>query len=212
MRVPWKSQGCGGITSCNMRLSAQLLQTTWNQMELQFQSDVMKMREWALKFELFSKQQVVCYLGWLKSWKQRWVYPIYIYTYTHRNTYKLYIIHIFTFKVIVLRVWFVQVIIVVYSDILQLSNSLLNLDTPFYHHPGPSEVPGWLPASPGSHGLQVPERAILEGEGDGSEVSHRQPQDDLQWQLGARAWNHSRDAGSHGPEWVSQPLWGKIWT
>ena len=73
-------------------------------MELQFQSDVMKMREWALKFELFSKQQVVCYLGWLKSWKQRWVYPIYIYTYTHRNTYKLYIIHIFTFKVIVLRV------------------------------------------------------------------------------------------------------------
>ncbi|CAL1138958.1 unnamed protein product [Cladocopium goreaui] len=38
-------------------LSAQLLQTTWNQMELQFQSDVMKMREWALKFELFSKQQ-----------------------------------------------------------------------------------------------------------------------------------------------------------
>ena len=87
-----------------MRLSAQLLQTTWNQMELQFQSDVMKMREWALKFELFSKQQVVCYLGWLKSWKQRWVYPIYIYTYTHRNIYKLYIIHIFTFKVIVLRV------------------------------------------------------------------------------------------------------------
>lgn len=29
---------------------------------------------------------------------------IYIYTHTHRNIYKLYIIHIFTFKVIVLRV------------------------------------------------------------------------------------------------------------
>ena len=99
------------------------------------------------QFELFSKQQVVCYLGWLKSWKQRWVYPIYIHTYTHRNIYTLYIIHIFTFKVIVLRVWFVQVIIVVYSDILQLSNSLLNLDTPFYHHPGPSEWSAWVIAS-----------------------------------------------------------------
>ena len=70
----------GGVTSCHMRLSAQLLQTTWNQMELQFQSDLIKMREWGKKFDLFSHQQVcACVLTWwiwvfswwVEDWKQR---------------------------------------------------------------------------------------------------------------------------------------------
>ena len=40
------------------RLSAQLLQTTWSQSELQVESDLQKLRAWASKFELYSHQQV----------------------------------------------------------------------------------------------------------------------------------------------------------
>ena len=42
----------------NTRLSAQLLQTTWQQSKLQFESDVNKLKEWAGRWGLFSSQQV----------------------------------------------------------------------------------------------------------------------------------------------------------
>jgi len=40
-----------------MRLSAQLLQATWGQTELNYYSDLKKLREWAQKFDLFNQQQ-----------------------------------------------------------------------------------------------------------------------------------------------------------
>ena len=50
-----------GILNCpastNLRLSAQLLQTTWSQAELQWEGDVAKLREWSARYELFSSQQ-----------------------------------------------------------------------------------------------------------------------------------------------------------
>jgi len=39
------------------RLSAQLLQTTWQQLELQIEQDMMKLQEWSNKFEAFSAKQ-----------------------------------------------------------------------------------------------------------------------------------------------------------
>ena len=44
-----------------MRLSAQLLHTTWQQMELQFESDMLKLKDWANQFNLFAAKQV-CFL------------------------------------------------------------------------------------------------------------------------------------------------------
>ena len=39
------------------RLTAQLMETTWNQIELQVEEDLMKMRQWASQFHLFASQQ-----------------------------------------------------------------------------------------------------------------------------------------------------------
>ena len=41
-----------------VRLSAQLLHTTWQQTELQCQSDLAKLREWSHKFDLYATKQV----------------------------------------------------------------------------------------------------------------------------------------------------------
>jgi hypothetical protein len=41
-----------------MRLSAQLLHTSWQQLELQFESDMMKLKDWASQFNLFAAKQV----------------------------------------------------------------------------------------------------------------------------------------------------------
>ena len=42
-----------------LRLSAQLLSTTWQQTQLQIDSDLSKMREWAKRFEtMVSKQEL----------------------------------------------------------------------------------------------------------------------------------------------------------
>ena len=57
------------------RLNAQLLETTWNQVELQVEQDLMKLRQWASQFHLFASQQAclfallyvrvcVCFLTW----------------------------------------------------------------------------------------------------------------------------------------------------
>ena len=40
-----------------LRLSQQLLQATWGQTELNFESDLQKLQTWAQKYELFSQQQ-----------------------------------------------------------------------------------------------------------------------------------------------------------
>ena len=42
----------------HMRLSAQLLHTSWQQLELQFESDMMKLKDWASQFNLFAAKQV----------------------------------------------------------------------------------------------------------------------------------------------------------
>ena len=42
-----------------LRLSAQLLQTTWEQTELQVESDLQKLQDWSLKFDLFAGKQAV---------------------------------------------------------------------------------------------------------------------------------------------------------
>ena len=47
--------------AANVRLSAQLLQTTWHQTELNFEADLEKLKSWASKFQLFSGQQVGCW-------------------------------------------------------------------------------------------------------------------------------------------------------
>lgn len=42
----------------NDRLSAQLLDTTWQQIDLDIANDLSKLRTWSEKFKLFSSQQV----------------------------------------------------------------------------------------------------------------------------------------------------------
>ena len=44
---------------CFLRLQAQLLQTTWQQTELQIESDLAKLKEWARDFDLFVSQQAL---------------------------------------------------------------------------------------------------------------------------------------------------------
>ena len=43
---------------CYLRLSAQLLSTTWQQTEMQIQADLGKMREWSDRFETMTSKQV----------------------------------------------------------------------------------------------------------------------------------------------------------
>ena len=40
------------------RLSAQLLNTTWQQTELQCESDLAKLQEWSQQFEIYAAKQV----------------------------------------------------------------------------------------------------------------------------------------------------------
>lgn len=53
---------CCGISvsskTLDVRLSAQLLSTTWQQTQLQLEGDVQKLREWSARFEVFAGQQV----------------------------------------------------------------------------------------------------------------------------------------------------------
>lgn len=42
-----------------LRLSAQLLATSWQQTELGIQSDLLKLKTWAQEFDLFAQKQAV---------------------------------------------------------------------------------------------------------------------------------------------------------
>lgn len=52
---------CGG--SC-IRLNAQLLQTTWQQTELQMKSDLELLKGWGRKFDLHASQQAGLIMYW----------------------------------------------------------------------------------------------------------------------------------------------------
>ena len=55
--VSRKTSSCVESHRTLARLSQQLLQTTWQQCELQIDSDIMKLKEFAKKFNLYAQQQ-----------------------------------------------------------------------------------------------------------------------------------------------------------
>ena len=50
------------------RLSAQLLQTTWEQCQLQVEGDLGKLADWAAKYQLFAGKQAINHFTMLPSW------------------------------------------------------------------------------------------------------------------------------------------------
>ena len=75
------------------RLSAQLLQTTWDQTALQCENDLNKMKEWSKKYAMFSSKQArSSNYPWILD--KAYVYLLYInlciYIYIHKNRQRSY--------------------------------------------------------------------------------------------------------------------------
>ncbi|CAK9075121.1 unnamed protein product, partial [Durusdinium trenchii] len=59
--IPWKAELTNTVPLLRLlvnRLSQQLLQTTWQQCQLQVDADMMKLKDWQKEFHLYAQQQV----------------------------------------------------------------------------------------------------------------------------------------------------------